>query len=229
MANISGYSAIANGTADSNRPYASVMSNNFSQIAVAINSNALNSANYSTSALLSSHIQTSQIQSYHIAQNQVLGAHLSGGVIVESNMNYKSASDGVRVIRYGGVSSNCPAYGVQIARYVIPATYATDGDVMAASDDPLRHQLSMAFTDGYADVPSFTAAPYFLGEPVIVFGTAAQADSAIFGTNYAGPSKVFVKGLDSESCLIEFAYAVSNDNTYQCNVYFAVMGAKSSG
>lgn len=229
MANISGYMPIANGTADSNRVYASVVSNNFAQIESAINSNALNSQNYSSSGLYGSHIQSSQVQSLHFGNGAVYSSHLPTSVIVESHMNYKSSDNGVRVARVGGVASNMPAYGVQAARYLVAATYASDAALQAASSDAVRHEVSVAFTNAFADSPAFTAAPYFLGEPIVSFGTAAQADTAIFGTNYAGPSKALVKGLASDSCKIEFVYEVSNTETYECAVYFALLGDKSSG
>jgi hypothetical protein len=228
MANISGYIEIANGTASSNRCYASVVSNNFSQIAVAVNSNALNSENYSRSALYGSHVADSQIQSYHLAQNQIPAHMISVGAIVESHMNYASSASGVRVLRVGGVASKMPASGAQIARYVIPHTYTSyDSNVMAAATDPVRNQITVVFSEAYGGIPAFSSAPYFLAEPVVSFTTNVTSDTALFNADNCGVCQVLIKNLGAVSCEMEFVYRLSNTNTHAANVVFAVIGDKN--
>lgn len=215
MANISGYGAIASGTASSNLCLASVMSNNFAQIETAINSNKLNSDNYGASALLGSHINTSQIQSYHISAGQIRGTNIVSGILVESHMNYASSADGVRVLRVGGVSSDMPANGVAFVRhsYTFPINAG-------------ESSTNVTFSCGKA-LTTFTDTPMLLAMPIAKFPTAQVADTRLFGGNLCGIHRAMIKDMDSATGNLELYLLSSMTSNHSGTVYFVLAGALS--
>ena len=112
MANISDIVNINSGDA----VLASVVSGNFSEILVAVNSNALDSDNYGQSSVLSQHISTNAILSQHISNSQIVSGKISDNAVVHDKLNFASASDGVRVLQIGAASSDLPANGVAACR-----------------------------------------------------------------------------------------------------------------
>jgi len=107
MANITGYVGINDGDA----VLATVVSNNFDKIVEALNSNALNSENYGISAVKSQNIDSNAILSQHISNSQIASQHISSNAVRHANVEFATASDGLRVVQVGNSASNLPVNG----------------------------------------------------------------------------------------------------------------------
>ncbi len=219
MANISAYGAISSG----NAVLASVVSDNFTKIAAAVNSNALNSQNYGQSAILSQHISTAAIQSQHISNSAVVSAHIGNnaiqsqhisnsvvqsnhievGAIRQNHMIYKSSDSGVRIVQIGDVASNMPAGGVRFSR--ITAAISQSDTVKV----PVTYVYSNVAVDGD---PGFTADPILAGNPIFQFGA----------TSDEGPYRHAISAIDSISVVIVHEFSGSQVATGTVN--FGVLG-----
>ena len=227
MSNISSMSNIESGTQDSNRCYASVVSNNFSQIETAINSNALNSDNYGESQVRSNHISESQLQSYHISDGAVVREKLQASVAIqESHINWASSANGVKLLR---ISTNIPAGGIEVARY------STTGVQSSGSSGTIRSMTwQLAFSDAIDGAPSFSEAPTFIAQPIIQYASSDISTDIRLGAKKANGGGSYlpyvgVNLLGSDSCVVEFRFSAGNysQDSHNVSVYAAVIGAKS--
>ena len=199
MATISDMSAI---NADDN-VNADVVSNNFSQIEVAINSNALDSTNYGLSAILASHIATKAILSQHLSDSAVAANKINTLAIVHGKVNYASSDNGVRVLQVGSISSNMPANGVFGARVSETIAITTD-------DQPFTHHFSKS-PEGD---PGFTATPIINGTPLVQFSNSTDI----------APTSVIISAMDSKSCKALYNFSATQNAT--ATVHFGVWGVK---
>ena len=197
MANISNIQNIVSGDA----VLASVVSNNFSQIVVAVNSNALNSQNYGVSSIKSQNIGTGAILSQHIGQLQVGSAKIADGGVVHSKLNFKSSDGGVRLIQVGAAASNMPANGVEFVR--VSKTYNL-------SANPVT--VILEFSNGMEGAAGFTASPTVLGEPLWRL------------TGGGGPIWTIMSAIDSVSCHFRASFAATQAIT--ATVYLGAIGGK---
>lgn len=198
MANISAISAINTGDA----VLASVVSNNFSQVLVAVNSSALNSQNYGISSIRSSNLSTDAVLSQHISNSQVVSQKISDNAVVHAKIDFASSDNGARILQIGAASSDMPLNGVIGAR--ITQTLA-----IAASTATQRIQWSDAI-DGN---PGFTGNPQ-VGTPQFV--VAASTDSA--------PVAIQMTALDSVSA--DFRYVFSAGLTHTATVHVCAEGPR---
>ena len=194
MANIASFDAIKSGDA----VLASVVSNNFTKIAAAVNSNALDSNNYGISSILSQHISTGQIVSQHILAGGVGSANLGQKAVVHDKMNFASSDGGVRVLQIGDAASNMPANGVIAGRYsqTLAITH-TDGTA----------EQTFAFTNAIDGSPGFTGTPQ-VGNPA--FLVPAATDSAPVAYN--------LTALNSNSAVFQYVFSATQNITVTTNL-----------
>ena len=150
MGNIVNMSAINSGDAVLAEP----VSNNFSQIVAAINSNALDGNNYGESTIKSQHISTNAILAAHLTAGAVVSQKIATEAVIHPHINYKSSDNGVRFVRIGASASDMPASGVEMAR--VTGTLA-----VAAS----TATFSVAWSSAMEGDPAFTAPPEPMGMP----------------------------------------------------------------
>ncbi len=219
MANISAYDAISSGDA----VLASVVSGNFTKIAAAVNSNALNSQNYGQSSILSQHISTEAIQSQHISNSAVVSQHIANnavqsqhisnsvvqsnhievGAIRQNHMIYASNDSGVRIVQIGDVASNMPAGGVRFARISVTVTQS----------DTVKVTVTYVYSNVAVDGdPAFTNDPIIAGNPIFQFGA----------TSDEGPYRHAISAINSVSAVIVHEFSGSQAATGTVN--FGVLG-----
>ena len=188
MSNILKYDNISDGDA----VLASPVSNNFTRIAAAVNSSALNSDNYGQSSILSQHISTGAILSQHLGNNAVLSQHISAAAIRQTEMNYISSDSGARVVQIGEVASKMPAGGVMYARLI---------EVISQSDTK-----TVAFTHVFSKAeegdPNFTANPILAGTPLMQYANSTDQ----------GPSAAVISALNSNSVVMIYSWSATQDN-----------------
>lgn len=199
MSNILKYDNISSG----DDVLASPVSNNFTRIAAAVNSSALNSDNYGQSSILSQHISTGAILSQHLGNNAVLSQHISASAVRQDEMNYASSDSGARVVQIGEVASKLPSGGVMFARML---------EVISQSDTntvPFTHVFSKA-QDGN---PNFTNTPIMAGTPIMQYANSTDI----------GPVAVIISAINSASAVMIYSWSVTQDNTGFL-VHFGVIG-----
>ena len=193
MANIESFNVINAG----DFVFASVVSENFTRIAAAINSNNLNSENYGVSSVRSQNIQTAAIGVGHIQQNAVVAFHISAGAVLHEKVQFASNADGVRILQIGAASSDMPANGVIGGRYT---------NTLAVAASTASHNI--AFSDALDGAPGFTGDPQF---GVVGFQVAAASDEAPF-------SNVFT-ALDSVSVDISYQWTAGVTQTMTVHAF----------
>jgi hypothetical protein len=148
---------------------ASVVSTNFNNVMVAVNSGGMNSDNYGFSSagsgFESSNISINQVVSQHITNDAVVSQKFADSAVAKKKMEFRTASNGVLALQLGPKPT--PAGGVMQARmshsYTFSETY------------PTTITLTVQYSDAYDGDPGFTEAPIFMGEPLIdTFGTAVN-------------------------------------------------------
>lgn len=202
MANIANFDGIASGDA----PLASVVSNNFTKIAAAINSNALNSDNYGISSIKSQHISTAQILSQHLANEAVVADNLSAGAVVHAKVNFASSDDGVRALQIGSVSSDMPVHGVIAGRYTQTVAIASTAVTLAQT---------IAWTDAIDGNPGFTGNPQF-GNPMF----------QVSATDLSAPVAYNVTSLNSVNAIFAYAFSASAGTAHTATVNLVAVGPK---
>lgn len=188
MVNIASISAIQSGDGI----FADVVTNNFSQVQIALNSSAVNSENYGNSSIQSNKISTSQILSQHLSNSQVVSGKFTDAAIVQTHMDYAQIDGGVKVLQWGSVSSDMPAEGVADA--FLSQTLALDS--------VNTHVITHAWSDSLWGDPGYTGSPY-VRQPV--FQLAAASDSSPLNCN--------MTALDSVSAVIKYYYSATQDVT----------------
>ncbi len=201
MANISAIQNINSGDA----VLASVVSNNFSQVLVAVNSNALNSDNYGQSSILSQHVSTGAILSQHISNSQVNEAKISDSAVVHAKMNFASTDSGVRVVQIGDEASDMPAGGVIGGRLTQTLVLSTDAN----------YSVTHTFADCADGDPAFTAAPVLCGVPIWQFGA----------TSDFGPRRTMISAIDANSVVMIYGFTATQDGV-SATVHLGVEGPK---
>ena len=171
MANVT-YNAIASASGAPGNFIASDMwshhttsGGNFNRITDQVNG-GLDTANYATSGFLSQHFKHNAIVSQHFSNNAILSAKISDSAVLEANMNYESASDGVRLVRIGKA-------GLKRARYQVSKELTGGG---AQHSETLRVSFSGA-EDGN---PAFTATPTVAAQPIYETNTAVVMRECFF-------------------------------------------------
>ncbi len=193
MVQISGMSAINSGDA----VLASVISNNFSQILVAVNSSALDSDNYGLSAIQSAHISTNAILSQHISNSQIVSAKISNNAVVHDKVNFASSDNGVRVLQIGAASSDMPAGGVIAARLTQTISMNSVSTATARFN----------WSDALDGDPGFTADPQ-----------VANPAYKVSVSSHSAPVAIQMTAVDSVSADFRFVYSATLIHTATVHV-----------
>ena len=208
-------SVIANGSASSNLCLASVVSNNFSQIATAVNSNRLNSENYGVAAVMSQNILTAEMKSSHVSNSQVYSTHFSAVTFRESHVNYKSSDAGARFLRLGPTFASLPAKGMEIARYSSAMTFTS------GTDNSHSESWSFSFNQAIDGAPSFITTPHIFAQPYFMYtGTLANVTSQ--GQRYRQ-----ISSINSSGCSVVFSFIIDFSQNAPVTAYAAFIGAAS--
>lgn len=201
MGNIRHLSAVRSGDS----PLADVMSNNFNQAVIAINSNALDSNNYGLSNIASNHIANVAIRNAHLVQSAIGSQHIADNAVINADVKYEQENAGVKILRIGDVASNMPANGVGMVR--ISHTFSQDSFN--------SYVATISWNEAQDGFNSFTATPLIAGEPV--FNITDSSDYGAYHCNLIG--------LDSVSCQIMMSWTQTEDRVVTC--YIQAVGAVS--
>jgi hypothetical protein len=184
------------------------MTNNFSQVMLAINSSALNSENYGQSSIKSQNVQANAVLAQHLSAAGFPNAKFSSRVLVADNFNYRSAAGGVDFIRIGLVASKMPANGVRLGVYsfTMPNTATNSAYV----------STRVYWSNAIHGNPSFSTTPIAFGVPAFV----------VHSTSGSSPLGVHVYSMGSQSCIIMARLTDATPQTFTVN--FMVAGAAST-
>jgi len=131
---------------------ASPVSDIFSRISTVMDS-SLDSANYKNSSVLSQHIGNNAVLSQHISDGQVVSQKIAALAVRETNMEYRTASGGARVLRLG--SAPAGVNGIAVAR--LSETHTVSSSVFSTS---------YLWSDAVDGSPGFTTTPVMMGNPM---------------------------------------------------------------
>jgi len=198
VVNIRNMSAISSGDA----VLAAPMTNNFSQVVLALNSSAMNSDNYGQSSIKSQNVQSNAILAQHLSAHGFPVQKFSSACLVHDNFNFNRTDKGVQLAIAGMVASLMPANGVRLGVYTWTQAQIATGEF----------SITVNWSNAIHGNPSFTTTPYFVGQPVF------QAHS----TSGTGPKGIGYINPKSNSCILA-CYAQASSQTY--TVTFMAIGA----
>lgn len=158
------FNAIASASATDANFIAASVSTNFANIAAVINSNNLNSVNYSASAILSSNVAFNALLSQHVSNNAIIAAKISDSNIEHRHLEFRTkASD------TAGSTALNPARVVQLGEAADNVKYARISATHTMKNDIARHSFALQFSDclDWGGTTPFTATPIFANMPNI--------------------------------------------------------------
>jgi len=203
MANIISISAINSDDAVLAEP----VSNNFSRILDAINSNALDGNNYGESTIKSQHISTNAILSVHLTDGAVVSQKLATEAVIQAHLNFASTDAGVQLVRIGAAASNMPAAGVEMARIT---------GTVSLTDTTVAVTFSAPWANAIEGDPAFTAPPEPMGAPGWV----------VSNTTASSPLMVWVTAITDSGFTASAEWSVSHGASAQLTYHMGVMGPK---
>jgi len=139
---------------------------NFNRVSYQVNGQ-LDSNNFGVSSFLSQHFNTQVINSMHVTNNAIVADKITDGAIQERHIEWRSASDGVRLLRIGKAGygmarmSASITYSVQTngtANYIsYPVVFSASTAGSYASGGKISCSYKVVPQDGS---PGFTASAY---------------------------------------------------------------------